>query len=82
MATLLLITKVLSRKTKQNYCRPCFLFCIAASDLAMEEIEEESCKAKVREKLAVERERINFFGFKNKYGMYKIRDNKSNQLEY
>ena len=69
-------TKVLSRKTKQNYCRPCFLFCIAASDLAMEEIEEESCKAKVREKLAVERERINFFGFKNKYGMYKIRDNK------
>ena len=76
MAALLLIAKVFSRKTKQNYCRPCFLFCIAASDLAMEEIEEESCKAKVREKLAVERERINFFGFKNKYGMYKIRDNK------
>ena len=70
MAALLLIAKVFSRKTKQNYCRLCFLFCIAASDLAMEEIEEEPCKEKVRERLAVERERINCFGFKNKYGMY------------
>ena len=38
----------------------------------MEEIEEEPCKEKERERErpAVERERINFFGFKNKYGMY------------
>ena len=54
MATLLLIAKVLSRKTKQNYGRLCFLFCIAASDLAMEEIEEELCEERERER---ERER-------------------------
>ena len=70
MVALLLIAKVLSRKTKQNYGRLCFLFCIAASDLAMEEIEEELCEERERERLVVERESINFFGFKNKYGMY------------
>ena len=70
MAALLLIAKVFSRKTKQNYGRLGFLFFIAASDLAMEEIEEEPCKEKEGEKLAVERERTSFFGFKNKYGMY------------
>ena len=44
----------------------------------MEEIEEELCeererereREKERERLVVERESINFFGFKNKYGMY------------
>ena len=50
MAALLLIAKVLSRKTKQNYGRLCFLFCIAASDLAMEEIEEELCEERERER--------------------------------
>ena len=61
MATLLLIATVLSRKTKQNYDRLCFLFCIAASDLSMEEIEEGLCKEKERERVAVEGERIIFF---------------------
>ena len=73
MATLLLIAKVLSRKTKQNYGRLCFLVCIAASNLSMEEIEEGLCRERERER---ERETCsggrmyNFFGFKNKYGMY------------
>ena len=49
IAALLLITKVLSRKTKQNYGRLCFLFCIAASDLTMEEIEEELCEERERD---------------------------------
>ena len=48
-----------------------FVFFTAASDLAVdvEEIEEEPCKEKERGR-EVEREPINFFGFRNKYGMY------------
>ena len=64
MAALLLIARVLSRKTKQNYGRLCVLFYIADSDLAMEEIEEESCKEKEGERLAVEGDRIIFLGLK------------------
>ena len=61
MVALPLIAKVLSRKTKHNYGRLCFLFCIAASDLSMEKIEEGLCKEKERERVAVEGECIIFF---------------------
>ena len=68
MATLLLIAKVLSRKTKQNYGRLCFLVCIAASNLSMEEIEEGLCRERERERerdrLAMEGECIIFLVLK------------------
>jgi len=52
-----------------------FFFLIAGGDLALEEIEEELCKE--RERRAMERERLNFFGCRNKYGIYVLnRDNK------